>query len=147
MNVIRHHEGHRVHVLGDQVTIKLASADSAHGQAIVTVEVPPGSGTPCVTHAKEEEVYVLLEGELHMHTPTEKHTLQPGDMVHLPPLTPHGYRNPGDRPARFLAWTIGGPMDRFFEAMAERVHQLPRDLPAMRETLAAFGVEPVGVPK
>jgi hypothetical protein len=68
-------------------------------------------------------------------------------MVHLPPLTPHGYRNPGDKPARFLAWTIGGPMDRFFETMAERVHQLPQDLPAMRETLAAFGVEPVGAPR
>ncbi len=144
MQVIRQHEGHRLQVLGDEVTIKVASARSPYGQAIVSVEVPPGSGTPCVTHAKEEEVYYLLEGELFMHTPTEKHTLQPGDMVHLPPLTPHGYRNPGAKPARFLAWTIGGPMDRFFEAMAERVHQLPQDLPAMRETLAEFGVEPVG---
>jgi quercetin dioxygenase-like cupin family protein len=147
MQVIRRHEGHRVQVLGDQVTIKVASSRSPFGQAIVSVEVPPGSGTPCVTHAKEEEVYYLLEGELFMHTPTEKHTLQPGDMVHLPPLTPHGYRNPGDKPARFLAWTIGGPMDRFFEAMAQRVHQLPQDLAAMRETLAEFGVEPVGAPK
>lgn len=147
MQVIRHDEGHRVQVLGDQVTIKLPSAQSPFGQAIVSVEVPPGSGTPCVTHAREEEVYYLLEGQLFMHTPTEKHTLQPGDMVHLPPLTPHGYRNPGDTPARFLAWTIGGPMDRFFEAMAQRVHQLPQDMAAMRETLAEFGVEPVGAPK
>lgn len=147
MHVIRQHEGHRVQVLGDQVTIKVPSAGSPFGQAIVSVEVPPGSGTPCVTHAKEEEVYYLLDGELLMHTPTEKHILRPGDMVHLPPLTPHGYRNPGERPARFLAWTIGGPMDRFFETMAERVHQLPQDLPAMRETLAAFGVEPVGAPR
>ena len=143
MQVIRQHEGQRVQVLGDQVTIKLASARSPFGQAIVSVEVPPGSGTPCVTHAKEEEVYDLLEGELLMHTPTEKHALRPGDMVHLPPRTPHGYRNPGDKPARLLAWTIGGPMDRFFVAMAERVHQLPQDLPAMRATLAEFGVEPV----
>lgn len=144
MHVIRSNEGQRVQVLGDQVTIKVASDESPNGQAIVSVEVPPGSGTPCVTHAKEEEVYYLVEGELLMHTPTEKHLLQPGDMVHLPPLTPHGYRNPGERPARFLAWTVGGPMDRFFVTMAERVHQLPQDLEAMQAVLAEFGVQRVG---
>jgi mannose-6-phosphate isomerase-like protein (cupin superfamily) len=143
MHLIRATEGQRIQVLGDQVTIKVASDESPNGQAIVSVEVPPGSGTPCVTHAKEEEVYYLVEGELLMHTPTEKHLLQPGDMVHLPPLTPHGYRNPGDRPARFLAWTVGGPMDRFFVTMAERVHQLPQDLEAMQAVLAEFGVQRV----
>jgi quercetin dioxygenase-like cupin family protein len=144
MHLIRNNEGQRVQVLGDHVTIKVASNESPNGQAIVSVEVPPGSGTPCVTHAKEEEVYYLIEGELLMHTPTEKHLLQPGDMVHLPPLTPHGYRNPGERPARFLAWTVGGPMDRFFVTMAERVHQLPKDLEAMQAVLAEFGVQRVG---
>jgi quercetin dioxygenase-like cupin family protein len=146
MHLIRSTEGHRIQVLGDQVTIKVASAESPNGQAIVSVEVPPGSGTPCVTHAKEEEVYYLVEGELLMHTPTEKHLLQPGDMVHLPPLTPHGYRNPGDRPARFLAWTVGGPMDSFFVTMAERVHKLPQDLEAMQSVLSEFGVQRVQAP-
>lgn len=140
MNVIRSDEGRSVQVLGDQVRIKLASAASPHGMAIVVVDVPPGSGTPCVTHAKEEEVYFMLEGELFMHTPTERHTLQPGDMVHLPPGTPHGYRNPADTTARFLAWTVGGPMDEFFTTMAQRVQALPRDLGAMQEVLQAFGV-------
>jgi quercetin dioxygenase-like cupin family protein len=143
MNVIRSDEGKVVKVLGDQVRIKVASAGSPHGMAIVVVDVPPGSGTPCVTHAKEEEVYFLLEGELFMHTPTERHTLQPGDMVHLPPGTPHGYRNPGDAVARFLAWTVGGPMDRFFTSMAERVQELPRDLGVMQEVLQAFCVSRV----
>jgi len=143
MNVIRSNEGRLVQVLGDQVRIKVGSAASPHGMAIVVVEVPPGSGTPCVTHAKEEEVYFLLEGELFMHTPTERHTLQPGDMVHLPPGAPHGYRNPADTTARFLAWTVGGPMDEFFTTMAERVRQLPRDLNTMHEVLQAFGVSRV----
>ena len=140
MNVTRNHEGLALTVVGDQVTIKLPSDRSPHGMSIVTVLVPPGSGTPCVTHAQEEEVYYVLEGELLMHTPTERHLLQAGDMVHLPPLTPHGYRNPGDRPTRFLAWTVGGPMDRFFVAMAEGVHELPRDLQRMQAVMAQHGV-------
>lgn len=140
MNVIRSTDGRALRVLGDEVTLKLVSDDSPHGQAIVTVLVPPGSGTPCVTHAAEEEVYFLLEGELLMHTPSERQLLAPGDMVHLPPATPHGYRNPGDRPARFLAWTVGGPMDRFFVKVSERVHRLPQDLPALEATMAEHGV-------
>ena len=140
MKVIRRDEGKTLKVLGDNVTVKVFSHDSPHGQAIVSVEVPPGSGTPCVTHAREEEVYLLLEGELMMHAQTERHLLQPGDMVHLPPLTPHGYRNPGAETARFIAWTVGGPMDRFFEQMAERVHALPQDLAAMNAVMAECGV-------
>lgn len=143
MNVTRSHEGRAMEVLGDRVTIKLPSDQSPHGLSIVTVHVPPGSGIPCVTHAQEEEVYFVLEGELLMHTPTERHRLQAGDMVHLPPLTPHGYRNPGEQPARFLAWTVGGPMDRFFGKMAESVHELPRDPDRMQTVMAEHGVERV----
>jgi mannose-6-phosphate isomerase-like protein (cupin superfamily) len=110
------------------------------GRSGVTVELPPGSGTPCVTRAKEEEVYFVVEGELLMHTPTERHHLYAGDMVHLPPLTPHGYRNPSDRPTRFLVWTVGGPMDRFFVRMADSVHRLPQDLQAMQSIMSEHGV-------
>jgi quercetin dioxygenase-like cupin family protein len=140
MNIIRSTDGQRVQVLGDAVTIKIPSAASPFGQAIVTVDVPPGSGTPCVTHATEEEVYFVLDGELLMHAPGQEVRLAPGDMVHLPPRTPHGYRNPGERPARFLAWTVGGPMDQFFLKMADRVTALPRDFEAMRALMDEHGV-------
>lgn len=60
--------------------------------------------------------------------------------VRLPPLTPHGYRNPAEQPARFLAWTVGGPMDRFFVKMVESVHELPRDLGRMQAVMAEHGV-------
>lgn len=142
MNVRRSEDGQVLRVLGDQVTLKLPSDQSPHGMAIVTVRVPAGSGTPCVRHV-EEEVYFVLEGELTMHTPTERHRLQAGDMVHLPPGAPHGYRNAADRPATFLAWTVGGPMDRFFVDMAASVHELPRDLARMQAVMAEHGVERV----
>jgi uncharacterized RmlC-like cupin family protein len=69
-----------------------------------------------------------------------RHTLQPGELLHLPPGAPHGYRNPADTPARFLAWTVGGPMDDFFTTMSERVRELPRDLDVMQQVLQVFGV-------
>jgi hypothetical protein len=59
----------------------------------------------------------------------------------------HGYANPGQTPVCFLAWTVGGPIDRFFEAMRECVTQVPRDAGAMAEITAHFGVEMVGAPQ
>lgn len=143
MQIIRRDDGARLEVLGDQVTLKLASADSPFGQAIVMVDVPPGSGTPCVTHDKEEETYLLLEGQMEMYTLKETHQLNPGDLVHLPPLTPHGYRNVSDKPARLVAWTVGGPMDQFFIKMHEQVRDLPQDIPAMQAILEEHGVSRV----
>lgn len=141
MNIIRANAGQALKVLGDQVTIKLSAADSPYAMSIVHVEVPPGSGTPCVTHAQEEEVYLVVEGELLMHTPEAKHVLKTGDMVHVPPRTPHGYRNASTARTRFVAWAVGGPMDGFFREMASAVNALPADLPAMQAIMQRYGVE------
>lgn len=140
MDVVRRVEGRSLRVLGDHVVIKLRSGTSPYRLAVVTVEVPPGSGTPCVSHTVEEEVYFVLEGELQMYAAAERHTLHPGDLVHLLPGTPHGYRNASEHSARFLAWTVGGPMDEFFEQVAERVHAMPRDISVLQDVMKEFGV-------
>lgn len=141
MNIIRQSEGESLKVLGDQITIKLASADSPYAMSVVQVDVPPGSGTPTVTHAKEEEMYLICEGELVMHAEDGHHLLKAGDIVHVPPRTPHGYRNESDRPTRFIAWSVGGPLDGFFRDMAQSVHQFPQDLPAMKTIMQRYGVQ------
>jgi quercetin 2,3-dioxygenase len=142
MNIIRNTEGQALKVLGDRVTVKLGAAQSPYAMSIVHVEVPPGNGTPCVTHAREEEVYYVCEGELLMHSPQGQHLLGPGDLVHVPPMTPHGYRNASDKPVRFMAWAVGGPMDGFFRDMAASVRTLPQDLAAMQAVMKQYGVEP-----
>lgn len=68
----------------------------------------------------------------------------PGGFV--PPRTVHGYGNHRDEPVRFLAWTVGGPIDQFFVAMSQRVKQMPQDASAMAEITARFGVQMVGAP-
>lgn len=141
MNIVRNTEGQSIQVLGDRVTIKLSAADSPYAMSVVQVVVPPGSGTPCVTHAREEEVYFVCEGELLMHEPGGKHVLTTGDLVHVPPMTPHGYRNASDKPVRFLAWAVGGPMDGFFRDMGASVKKLPQDISAMQAVMKKYGVE------
>jgi quercetin dioxygenase-like cupin family protein len=129
-----------IQVLSDQLRLLLRSADSPSQMSAMVVDVPPGGFVPPHSHDREEEGYFVIEGELQLAIGVEERTLAPGDFGHVPPGTLHGYANRGARPVRFLAWTVGGPIDRFFEAMGERVREMPRDAAAMAEITTRFGV-------
>lgn len=135
-----------IQVLSDQLRLLLRSADSPHQMSAMVVEVPPGGFVPPHRHGREEEGYFVLDGELTLTVAGETRTLGAGDFGHVLPRTVHAYANGSDAPVRFLAWTVGGPIDRFFEAMSERVKRMPQDAAAMAEVTARFGVEMVGAP-
>lgn len=135
-----------IQVLSDRLRLLLRSADSPNQMSAMVVEVPPGGFVPPHRHGREEEGYFVLEGELAQTIGDETRTLCAGDFGHVPPRTVHAYANRGAAPVRFLAWTVGGPIDRFFEAMSERVQRMPQDAAAMAEVTAQFGVEMVGAP-
>lgn len=135
-----------IQVLSDQLRLLLRSADSPSQMSAMVVEVPPGGFVPPHRHAREEEGYFVLDGELTLTIDEQRHTLAAGDFGHVLPRTVHAYANAGDRPVRFLAWTVGGPVDQFFEAMSQRVKHMPQDAAAMAEITARFGVQMVDAP-
>lgn len=133
-------------VLSDEVRLLLRSADSPARMSAMVVEVPPGGSVPPHHHDREEEGYFVLDGELTLTIGDETRALAAGDFGHVPPRTRHGYANRGRGPVRFLAFTVGGPIDQFFEAMSRDVRQLPRDAAAMGAITARFGVHVHGGP-
>jgi quercetin dioxygenase-like cupin family protein len=135
-----------IQVLSDQLRLLLRSADSPSQMSAMVVDVPPGGFVPPHRHAREEEGYFVLEGLLALTIADQTRTLSAGDFGHVPPRTVHAYANPGPAPVRFLAWTVGGPIDQFFEAMHQHVKKMPEDAPAMAEITARFGVQMVGAP-
>lgn len=147
MTIVRTADVPPIAVLSDQLRLLLRSHQSPHRMSVMVVDVPPGGGVPPHSHRVEEEGYFVLEGRLLLTIGDAAHDLGPGGFGHVPPGTVHGYANPGPGPVRFLAWTVGGPIDRFFEAMSERVRRMPDDAAAMAELTAAFGVRMVGAPK
>ncbi len=142
MSIVSAGSGEALTVLGDRLMIALRSADSPHRMAVMQVEVPAGSGVPPHRHEVEEEAYYILEGTLAMLVDGREVDLRSGDFVHVPPGAVHGYRNAGQAPVKFLAWTVGGPIDEFFVAMSREVRRMPDDLPAMGALMQRFGVIP-----
>lgn len=133
-------------VLSDQLRILLHSASSPFQMSAMVVDVPPGGVVPPHTHEREEEGYYVLDGDLALTVAEETRTLSAGDFAHVPPRTLHGYANRSASPVRFLAWTVGGPIDQFFEEMSRRVTRMPEDAPAMAEIAARFGVRMTDAP-
>jgi transcriptional regulator with XRE-family HTH domain len=60
-----------------------------------------GSSGGFISHVGEELAYVL-EGEVEIAIGEKIHRLGPHDSMFFPSELPHGYRNPGERPARIL---------------------------------------------
>lgn len=80
-----------------------------HGGASCTFErtLAPGAGVPL--HAHDDEVHVVLEGNVAIHCGDRAFTAASGTVAFLPRRVPHAFRHPGDAPARFLTvFTPGG---------------------------------------
>jgi quercetin dioxygenase-like cupin family protein len=55
------------------------------------VRFEPNTEAPVHTH-EEEQVVVVLEGEIEFDVEGDVRTLRPGEALHLPPHVPHGAR-------------------------------------------------------
>ncbi len=104
-SVIRHDQRHRMRscgVLDSQVTPAWATR-----LEILESLVEPGHGSSdrLHTHAGDEEVVLVLEGELDLWLGSERHRLGVGDSATFHCRTPHRWRNPCSTPSRML-WII-----------------------------------------
>jgi quercetin dioxygenase-like cupin family protein len=144
MAFVRSDDVRPLRVLDDELRLLQRSADSANRMSVMRVDVPPEGGVPPHSHAREEEAYFVLEGVLEMIVGDERRRLEAGDFAHVPPGTRHGYRNPGPQSVRFLAWTVGGPIDEFFVGVSESVRRMPDDAGALDRLMRTYGILPAG---
>lgn len=127
-------------VLGDDIRILLASASSPSRIAAMVVDSAPGNGVAPHSHDREEECYFVLQGQLEVTIDGTTETVRAGGFVHVPPGAVHAFRNASAAPTRFLAWAVGGSIDRFFAAVDRDVRELPRDMPALQRLMGEHGI-------
>jgi quercetin dioxygenase-like cupin family protein len=105
--VLAAHEGATYDWHGARVTIK-ASSDETFGQlGVMDSLYPPGLSVPAHVHAGEDEMFYVLDGEVHGFCDDDTWTATPGCFVFVPRDRPHGFVVVGDAPARALV--IVGP--------------------------------------
>jgi quercetin dioxygenase-like cupin family protein len=95
-------EGRRVGVVGDVYRF-LATGDDTNGKyAIFEAIVPPGSGPPPHIHSREEESFLVLQGQMTFQLGEQRIVAQEGTFLNMPIGSLHCFKNESDRTARLL---------------------------------------------
>lgn len=72
------------------------------GVSIILVDTPPGRG-PSLHRHQYEEVFAIQTGDVTFTIGEETRVAGAGDVVVVPPNTPHGFVNSGDEPLGMVA--------------------------------------------
>ena len=114
----------------------------AYGVWLHTAE--PGFSTPRHVHAREDEVFHVLDGRLLLWCDGRETTAGPGDTLALPRGLPHAFRVISDTPARMVMTVVPGGFETFFAAIAGL--RLPDDQAHLTTISDRYGLEYVGPP-
>lgn len=135
------------------VDINIDATDTGGAYALATCTAPLGHMPPPHVHANEDEGFVILDGELTIHTADGSTTLRAGDGLHAPRGEVHTLEVTGEGPCRWLVVSQPGGFASFVRALgtpAER-HELPTldappDLDRLTRVAGEHGITFVGPP-
>ncbi len=109
-------EGRRLGVVGDTYRFLATGDDTAGKYAMFEALVPPGGGPPPHVHTREEESFLVLEGEMTFQLEQEKIVAGPGMFLNVPTGSLHCFRNDSGRMAKMLITVApAGLEEMFFE--------------------------------
>ena len=81
--------------------------------SIFVAHTPPGRAVELHTHPYAE-TFLLLEGDGRWTAGDTVVELKPGEMLVVPPTTPHGFRNVGEVPLLVVSVHESGTLDQTF---------------------------------
>ncbi|MFN8216823.1 MAG: cupin domain-containing protein [Solirubrobacterales bacterium] len=126
-----------------------------HGQGridLVEITGQRGDMPPLHVHHREDEIFVVLEGELSLHLPGSSRTLKAGQAAFAPMGVPHVYRVESET-ARWLGLSTPAGFSTFVTAASDAAgsEDMPPadrapDLDRVGAAAAAAGIELLGPP-
>ncbi|RRI02064.1 cupin domain-containing protein [Mesorhizobium tamadayense] len=135
--------GSTLNVLGVTHIYKATGAETAGSFSLWEDVVPPGAGAPPHTHAREDEAFYVLSGEIQIEFEGEPapRRVGPGGFFYGARHRRHGYRNVGDQPARVLVLcTPSCGLDQMFaELEAATISGMP-EMAKLAAITAKYGV-------
>ena len=128
------------------LTRRIRIPPEATGDAFSVWEegIPAGSGPPLHIHEKEHEVFTLLSGRVWFRIEDADVEAGPGDIVMIPPGTPHTFKGLADSVA--LIHLAPGHAARFFQAVTRAGIDPATDMDAVTRIAADHNIRFVGPP-
>ena len=111
--------GKELHAFGNTLSV-IFSGEQTNGLLSVTSELtPPGGGPPLHVHSNEDEIFLVIEGQISYCAEGVWTEVGVGGAVYLPRGTAHCYRNVGNIPSRHWIITTPSGFEKFFAESAE----------------------------
>lgn len=136
-----------LNIVGETTLVKFAPEDCESSMAVFHLVAPPMSGPPLHVHAREDEFFYVLDGELVFEIDGARHTVGAGGSVGLMRGVPHRYQNFTDRDATLLIVTTPGGFCDYFKALSALtpVGGMPT-MEQLQSLDAAYGLTMLGPP-
>ena len=133
-------------VLGSEMTVKTDGARTGGAMAVVETVVPPGYGPPKHVHAKEDEMFYILEGQFRLWRGDETLEVGSGAAAFLPRNVPHTYQNIGSSPGRLLVTITPAGFENWFREVSKRRLSPEKDMNEISALADQYGLKFVGPP-
>ncbi len=109
-------EGRRIAIVGDVYRFLATGKETDGKYATFEAIVPPGGGPPPHRHSREEESFLVLEGEMTFQLGDERFVVDKGTFLNMPVGSLHCFKNESDNTARLLiSLAPAGLEEMFFE--------------------------------
>jgi mannose-6-phosphate isomerase-like protein (cupin superfamily) len=142
LRVIAPDEGRSWWIMNNHQLHKLGGADTRGALSLWFETFGPGEGPPPHIHGREDEIFIVLSGEVTFYGATRTIAAPPGSVVFAPRGQQHTFRNTGTTTARMVILVTPAGFEEFFEAAAfhggDRHHRpAPTDADVQRLIAAA----------
>jgi quercetin dioxygenase-like cupin family protein len=114
------------------------TGEQSHGLVTVLEGIVHSGGPPVHVHDGEDEVVIILEGQLDYQVGDDSGTLNAGGLLWFPRQVPHAIANLADQPCRFLTVITPSGIEGFFRAQRDYLASLPAGTPPDPARLAAI---------
>jgi mannose-6-phosphate isomerase-like protein (cupin superfamily) len=119
--IMEHHDGKPIHVVGDEVVVKISSRDTDGAFAVFESRTLPLHGPPLHMHHDQDETWRVINGEFVFEVDGQEIYAGPGATVFAPRGSRHTFQNIGTTPGRLVTTVVPGGLDLFFEELEQAV--------------------------
>jgi mannose-6-phosphate isomerase-like protein (cupin superfamily) len=132
--------------IGGTAIIKVDTSQTDGSLTVIELVIAPKQGPALHTHHRDDELWVVLEGEFRFKAGGAMLLASTGGMAFGPRGTPHAFQNIGDAPGRLLVVTTPSGLEGFFQDFAARLRGGSVGPETLAEVGLAHGLEFVGPP-
>lgn len=125
-------------VFGDRVDVFVDSSMSNGLSSTLVQEVHPGGGPPPHSHTKEDETFLVLNGEFELLIDGKWHSLVPGEAAYARRGSIHTFRNSGTTVGRIMVVITPAGFEKYLQEIGG--YSPATDMPKIIEISNRYGI-------